>query len=247
MGNDKDQKGMNTDKAKRIASIVKFAVLIGLFICVPLYIYFFHRDWITMFSSLQSVKTFLTLHSESSLFILIGLQILQIVISVIPGQWIQFACGFVYGFWFGLLLSVVGAVIGTIIAYYVAAFMGRDAMHVIFGEEKIRHYTEIMNSKRGVTVVFLIYLIPGVPKDLCSYAAGLSDMKLKPFLLLSTLGRIPGMAGSLLIGKYTGTGGYTAAIIIAVIGITLFILGIIFRKKLMAWLDKFYERIEEMQ
>ena len=62
-------------------------------------------------------------------------------------------------------------------------------MHLIFGEEKIKSMLETLNSKKAVVLVFLIFLIPGVPKDLCNYVAGLSEMKLKPFLIVSLIGR----------------------------------------------------------
>jgi Uncharacterized conserved protein len=244
-----DEKKINTIviKLKRMNNMFKLLILLGIIIGIPLYIYFFQHQWIDTFSSLDSTKAFLEAHKTGNIFLLLGLQVLQIVISVIPGQWIQFAAGFTYGFLFGLILSVAGAMIGTVIAYYLADFMGRDAMHMLFGEEKIKHYTEMLNSKKGIIAVFLIYLIPGVPKDLCCYAAGLSDMKLKPFLLVSTVGRLPGMAGSILIGKFVDLGGYDIAIIICAAAIVLFTLGVIFRKKLMAWIDKAYTKIEEME
>ena len=85
---------------------------------------------------------------------------------------------------------------------------------------------------------FLIFLIPGVPKDLCNYAAGISEMKLKHFLAASLLGRTPGMMGSLLIGKHIGTSSYTTAIIIGVVAVLLFVLGLVFHKKIFELAEK---------
>ena len=105
---------------------------------------------------------------------------------------------------------------------------------------------ETLNSKKAVVLVFLIFLIPGVPKDLCNYVAGLSEMKLKPFLIVSLIGRSPGMMGSLLIGRQIYTGGYVSAAIIAAVAVVLFVLGLIFRKKITVFLDKCYERLMNM-
>ncbi len=96
-------------------------------------------------------------------------------------------------------------------------------------------------------VIFIIYLIPGVPKDLCNYIAGLSNVKLKPFLILSLIGRSPGMMGSLLIGRQIEVGGYNAAVVIAVIAVILFILGVIFREKVFNIIDKSYDKLSHMQ
>ena len=94
--------------------------------------------------------------------------------------------------------------------------------------------------------VLLIYLIPGVPKDLCAYAAGVSDMKLRPFLLVSTIGRSPGMLGSLLFGHFFGKGNYKAIAILAVITVILIIVFIAKRKSIVALLDDIEKKEEEL-
>ena len=140
----------------------------------------------------------------------------------------------------------MGAFLGTIISYYLAKILGHDAMHMIFGEERIQELLVKFNSKKAMILVFLFYLIPGLPKDICSYVAGLSEMKLKPFLIISLVGRSPAMMGSLLIGRLVDTGGYTGAIIIAVIAIVLFSLGVIMRKHLLLWIDKAYDKLMKL-
>ena len=199
-----------------------------------------------MFSNMENVNALFENYKAKSVFIYIGAQILQIVICIIPGQWLQFAAGYMYGFWLGDLYSLIGAFLGSVLTYYIAKILGHDAMHLIFGEEKIKSMLETLNSKKAVVLVFLIFLIPGVPKDLCNYVAGLSEMKLKPFLIVSLIGRSPGMMGSLLIGRQIYTGGYVSAAVIAAVAVVLFVLGLIFRKKIMVFLDKCYERLMNM-
>ena len=103
----------------------------------------------------------------------------------------------------------------------------------------------MLNSKKAMIIIFLIYLIPGVPKDLCNYAAGLSNMKFKPFLLVSILGRTPGMMGSIIIGRQLYTHSYTSAIIIGVAASICFVLGIIYRNKVNGFLDNMYDKYLE--
>ena len=91
--------------------------------------------------------------------------------------------------------------------------------------------------------MFFIYLIPGIPKDVVSYAAGVSEMKLKPFMLLSLVGRLPGMMGSIMIGSMWHKEEYIGMIILAVIAASAFILCIVFRKKINRFLDEIYEKI----
>jgi uncharacterized membrane protein YdjX (TVP38/TMEM64 family) len=240
-----ERKDIIRRRVKLISVILKFSLLIVIVVCVPLYIWFFHQDLIQQFSDIDDIKSFFDLYKTQSIFVYLGLQMLQIIISLIPGQALQFVAGLLYGFWAGFLLSLIGAVAGTTVTYYLAQFLGRDALHVLFGKRHIEDYLNKINSKKGYILVFLIYLIPGVPKDLCSYAAGLSNMKLKVFLIISTVGRSPGMMGSLLIGKGIGEGDYTTVIIIGVIAVVLFIFGVIYHSRLSNILDKIYDKLSK--
>lgn len=230
-------------KIKLFSTVLKFGLLLFILVGLPLYIYFYQPQVIDNMSSLENVNAFFSQYKTQSIFVYIGAQIAQIVICVIPGQWLQFAAGYMYGFWMGFLFSLIGAALGSVITYYLAKLLGRDAMHMIFGEAKINEFIHKLNSKKAIIVVFLIFLIPGVPKDLCNYAAGISEMKLKPFLIVSLVGRSPGMMGSLLIGRQIQAGDYTGAIIIAVIAVILCVLGVIMRKQLTKWLDAAYNRL----
>ena len=100
---------------KKTAAIAKFILLIAIVIGIPLYIYLFHKDLISNFRSFDDVINFLREYRGFSYFIFIGAQILQIMISVLPGQVFQFAAGYLYGFLPGVALAVTGAALGTTI------------------------------------------------------------------------------------------------------------------------------------
>lgn len=234
-------------RSEKVRAYLKFAVLVILIVGVPAYIYFFQHDLITQFSNIDSVKQIINDNNAASVPLYIAFQIIQIIICIIPGQWLQLAAGIAWGFWIGLLLSLIGALFGSILTYFLAKYLGTDALRLIFGQDKLDQLTEKLDSKAGITAVFLIYLIPGLPKDLCNYAAGVSQIKLKPFLIVSMVGRTPGMIASLLIGKHLSLGSYHVAVIIAVIAGILFVLGIIFRNKLTSFVNKVYDRLLAMQ
>lgn len=241
-----EQKARHRALYRKISAIVKLCLLLVLVIGIPSYIFFFHHDLLDRFSSIHAIEAFFLQYRSQSILIYLGLQILQLVICIIPGQALQFAAGYLFHFWLGFLLTMIGAFLGTILTYYLAKILGHDAMHMIFGEEKITNMLSRINSKRGVSIVFLIYLIPGIPKDLCTYAAGLSEMKLKPFLLLSMIGRAPGMIGSLLVGQQVQMGGYTSAAVIGGIALVLCVLGLIFRRQLTDITDRIYGKLQKM-
>lgn len=239
----KKQKKQNARKV--ILSTVKIAVLLLIVIGVPLYLYFFKLDWLKGFRDIDSIVAFLNQYKGQSILIYIGFQIVQIVISVIPGQVFQMAAGYLFGFWPALLYAMTGAVMGTGLSFLLAKLLGRDFLHIFFGEEKMSYYIERLNSKQAYTIVFFLYLIPGLPKDMISYAAGASEMRFKPFLLLSAVGRLPGMAGCLLMGTMVENGNYTGVAVIAVLAVIACVLCLIYRKKINARLDKIYAKISK--
>jgi len=230
-------------KIRIVISIVKLIILLVMVIVMPLYVYFYFPELIDHFRSLEAINAFLLQYKTLSIFVYIGLQILQIVISVLPGQALQFAAGYAYTFWFGYLYSVIGVLLGTVLTFYIARVLGKDAMHVIFGEEKLSKFVHILNSKRALTILFVIFLIPGIPKDLFTYAAGVSEIKIKPFLMLSLIGRTPAMMGSIMMGSMFHKGSYTGLIILCIIAVIACIAGILQRDKLIKWSNKAYNKI----
>lgn len=236
---------MEKEKNNKFIAILKLGALAVILIGIPLYIYLFHRDLLSTLSNFDNIKGYFENHKFSMIFFCLIAQCIQIVISIVPGQWIQIGAGYFYGIFIAYFVSVVGAILGTVITYYIAKNLGRDALYVFFKKEQIENLVKMLNSKKAMIIIFLVYLIPGVPKDLCNYAAGLSEMKFKPFLFVSILGRSPGMLGSIIIGRQLYTHSYMGAIIIGVVASICFILGIIYRNKVNRFLDSMYDKYLE--
>lgn len=243
MGVENIKKAEKESKRRVIISIIKITLLLVIVIGFPLYLWFFHGEWIKSFENINDVVAFLEKYETQSIFVYIGLQIVQIVISIIPGQVFQMAAGYIYGFWPALLFAMAGALAGTAISFMLAKVLGRDFLHIFFGEEKMSYYIERLNSKKMYTIVFFLYLIPGIPKDMVSYAAGVSEIKFKPFIIISALGRLPGMIGCLLMGDMMMEENYAGAIVIGFFAVVAFCICIAFRKKNQVLLDRFYEKI----
>lgn len=223
---------------KRILAYLKFALLLLFLIGVPVFLYLkFGAD---VFSKDSSVRllSYLRANKKTAFLLIIAIQAMQIIICILPGQPIQFASSYMFGILPGFLLSIVGAVIGTAISFYLSKILGRDIINIFFDKDKVDDYHNKLNSGRGLSLVMLIYLIPGVPKDLVSYVAGISDMKFKPFIFVSTIARSPGMLGSLLLGHFFGRQNYLAISITSVIAAVLVIIFILKRNSIIDMLDR---------
>lgn len=232
----------NNERNKKAVAILKFGILILVLIGIPIYIYFFHRDFLKSLSDFDVIKSYFENNKIVMAFVYMGMQCLQIVISMVPGQWLQIAAGYFYGIPMAYTMSVAGAVLGTVTSYYLAKVLGRDAMYLFFGKNKIDELILRLNSKKAMIIIFIIFLIPGIPKDICSYGAGLSNMKLKAFLAVSLLGRTPGMLGSVIIGRQLYTQSYVGAVIVGALAIIACLAGVIYRKKINAYLDGMYDK-----
>lgn len=230
-------------KTKKLITILKLLILLGVVVGIPTYIGVYHQDFLAQFDSLEDVNAFLDSYQTASVFVYFAIQILQIIVCIIPGQALQFAGGYVFGIGIGYVLSIAGAAVGTVLTFYLARALGRDALHLFFDEKKIAHFVEKLNSKKALIVVFVIYLIPGLPKDLVTYAAGVSEIKLKPFLVLSLVGRTPGMLCSIVIGNLFNNGSYIGIIVLSIVVAAAFIWGVRHHEKLTELLDKGYQRL----
>ena len=228
----------SASSGKKAIAVLKLILLVFIVAGIPAFLYLKYGSGIFSKDTASTFAEYLRQNSRIAFLLIIGLQVIQVVVCILPGQPIQFAASYMFGVGVGFLLSVIGAVIGTTISFCLAKVLGSEAMHLFFGEEKVKEYQRRLNSGKGLLIAFLIYLIPGVPKDLVSYAAGISEMRFRPFLLAATIGRSPAMLGSLLIGHFFGKQNYNAMIIITAVIVFLLLFCFIKRDKLIAFLDK---------
>lgn len=224
-------------KYKKILAVTKLILLVIIVAGIPAFLYLKYGSEIFSKDAAERVVEYLRANNRTAAFLIVMLQVIQVVICFLPGQPIQFASSYMFGVAKAFALSLIGAVIGTVISFYLAKLLGKDAMHIFFGEEKVLDYKKKLDSGRGLLLAFLIYLIPGIPKDLVSYIAGISDMRFRPFLLVATVGRIPGMLGSLLLGHFFGKQDYRAMTILAVIVALILLICYIKREALIGFLD----------
>ena len=125
--------------------------------------------------------------------ICIAVQYLQVIVFAIPGEITQIAAGYVFGALNGFVYSVVGILLGSGTAFVVGRYLGRPLAKKILSEESIGKLENAAQSKRGRLVLFLLFLLPGAPKDAMSYGAGVSGFRFLEFVIISSLGRTPAL------------------------------------------------------
>jgi uncharacterized membrane protein YdjX (TVP38/TMEM64 family) len=143
----------------------------------------------------------------------VGVQFLQVVIFVIPGEITQLAAGYVFGWWRGFLYSVVGILAGSAFNFYFARVVGRPVIGRLLGRPMLERIDRLLENTRGKSAMFLLFLLPGTPKDALSYGAGMTEMSLVEFLVLSGTGRAPALLASILLGAHAAHRNYGAMLL----------------------------------
>lgn len=168
-------------------------------------------------------------------FAVLGLQILQIIIAFIPGEPIELLAGVLYGTWAGLGVCLLGCVLASSLIFTLSKRFGRRFLCRIFGEEKVEHWKWLKDSTRVDLVVFLLFFIPGTPKDMLTYIVGITRMSTLRFLLISTFARIPSIVTSTMMGAAMSRGDWKLTLFIFVLTGVTGIAGIAFRDRILAF------------
>lgn len=152
-----------------------------LFIHFDLYLFFKDKNKLVQFIKSQPY--------DELIFIL--LQIVQVVAAPIPGEVTGFIGGYLYGPFWGTIYSTIGLTIGSWLAFILAHFFGEPLLEKVVKKEVFEKFDDFMEHK-GLLVSFLLFLIPGFPKDYLCYIMGVSRMPVLTFIIVSTVGRFFG-------------------------------------------------------
>lgn len=210
-------------KSSSIKQYIMLLVVLIFFIFIG-YEYYFKYSYILRDPNI--LKDVILSYGNFSILIFILMQILQVVVFFIPGEFIQIAGGYIFGAVVGGLVSIVGITLGSIVAYLISNIYGKPLVKRLMEHRKIKLFRKILNAGSKKTVVFVFYLIPGIPKDALAYICGVSNISFIDFLIYSTLGRIPGIFISSFFGQKLYVGDSKSLIAIGVIMAIISIIGV---------------------
>ena len=169
----------------------------------------------------------------------IFVQTAQVVIAPIPGGAIEFIGGYLFGAKAGLLYSMIGVLIGSWLAFSLARIFEKLAVERFVPLETRKKFDYLIGHE-GVILSFLLFLIPGFPKDALCYILGLTPMRLGIFLFISTVGRVPGTLMACLQGGKAFDHQYKALLILS--GISALIILVFF-----IYHDEIHHAIKKMR
>jgi uncharacterized membrane protein YdjX (TVP38/TMEM64 family) len=212
-----------------------FLRLVALFLIIGAATFlFFHFDLHTFF--LDRKKAIAFIHSFGSgplsIFIFISFQVSQVLVAPLPGEVTGIIGGYLYGPVMGTLYSTIGLTIGSWLAFLLARVLGLPFVEKVVSRNILEKYDYFMEH-RGALVTFVMFLIPGFPKDALCYIMGLSHMRTRLFLIVSTTGRLFGTIMLSVGGSFVRKDQMEAVYVIIGLTAVILILTYLYRDKLL--------------
>lgn len=162
----------------------------------------------------------------------LGIQVIQVVVAMIPGEPIEILAGILYGPLWGTLTCMLGIFIGSIIVYLLVRKLGMPIVSIFIDPEKFQNLRILQDERRFERIAFLLFFIPGTPKDLLTWAAGLIHIRPLRFFILSTIARLPSILTSTLAGTTLLSGDFSTTVLIFVVTGCISMVGLWAHKKL---------------
>jgi len=228
--------------SRRLFAIIGLPLFVA--VLLVLVLVFRHEIW-SLFTSVKRLEEWVKASGPVAPLVFIAIQVFHVIVFVIPGEVVQIAGGYLFGIWPGTLYSVAGILIGSPIDFYLARLLGVPFVNALFSPEKVEKTRTLLGSRGSKAIFFFLFLIPGIPKDLLCYIAGLTPLRFRFFILASMAGRLPGIIGSSLIGNSAAEKRWILSVSIFVGAGILFLAGFFLRERIEQWLRRMASRHEQ--
>jgi len=195
------------------------------------------RRWLALITDREWIRATVESYGWAAPLVFIGVQIAQVVAAPIPGEATGFIGGYLFGTLRGFLYSSISLGIGSLINFGIGRFLGERFVRRLIPEEKFKRIDRLVN-RQGVIAVFLMYIIPGFPKDYLSLALGLTTLPIKVFAALAFVGRMPGTLVLSLQGASLYDQNYFLLAVVAAACLVLVLLAYRWREPFYRWVEK---------
>lgn len=170
----------------------------------------------------------------SSFFVLLGLQVAQILLIVLPAEPLEILSGMCYGTLGGAIFITISTFLSTIIIYFLVNKLGKKFLYQFFSKEKIDKIENsklLKDTKNIEFIIFLLFFIPVTPKDLLVYIGALLPIKPIRFMVISTFSRLPSIISATMVGNSITVGNWVVPVVVYSITAIIAILALYISKK----------------
>ena len=223
---DKERKRNTAKYRKRvqiISLIVFFAAMAGATYLMWPFISSLRTD-----EGMESVKETLSRYGGPvSVLIFTAIQALQVIIAIVPP--IQIVGGLLFGWFFGAILSFAGVVLGSLVIFLLVKKIGTPIVEAFVDEKQLKKFKFLQDERKLTGILIVLYLIPGIPKDVLTYIVPLTKVSTKDFFMYVMPCRLPAIIMSTVLGSNVGSGNFKIAIGIVAAFMVIGIIGLFFK------------------
>ncbi|MFC2079126.1 TVP38/TMEM64 family protein [Candidatus Bipolaricaulota bacterium] len=177
-----------------IVLVVAAAALIGWFVSLGL------TGKLAMFSSAEALQAWVDGFGAAAPVVFFVLQVVQVIVSPIPGGVTTLVGAMLFGFWQAFALSTAAVLTGSLLAFGLARALGRPLVIRLVGTKITERYLGAMTSRSRIALL-LMFLLPFFPDDALSFVAGLTGLSWPFFVFVMACTRPWGLLFSSLVGS----------------------------------------------
>lgn len=216
-------------KKKRIIGIIT-AVLVIVFLGALTY--FVGKPLIQFVSEPDKFRAWVESYGALGVLIFIGINMVQVFLAVIPGGPFEIAAGYAFGVIKGALICDFAMSLASVIIFSLVKKFGMKFVELFTDREKVENLSFLQDNPKSKAFMFFFFLVPGLPKDLMCYVAGLTKISIPYFAMINIVGRFPAILMSTIGGSAIGDEKYTIFIVMMIVITALYIVGTIAYKKI---------------
>lgn len=200
-----------TEKQKKMLSLAAVIIFILLSLALA---WFVGRPLIRFARQPEQFRAWVEGHGLWAPLAYAAMVFLQVVVAVIPGEPLEISGGYAFGAVQGTVLCMLGAFLGSVVVFAFVRRFGRELVEIFFPKEKIESLRFLQSSPKRDLLFWIVFVVPGTPKDLLCYFAGLTDLFWGKWLLICSAGRLPSIITSTVGGSAVGGRQYLFAILV---------------------------------
>ena len=228
-------------RAKRIK---KWQWVTGILTVSALLIIFFHREIgdglmaaYRVLSDRDQANRFLSALGRGAPLAFMALQILQVIIAPVPGEATGFIGGYIFGAVKGFFYSSLALALGSWINFAIGRYFGNRFVRGWIPADKLERFDALV-KRQGIIVLLILFIFPGFPKDYLCLFLGATAIPWKAFVLIASIGRMPGTLMLSLQGEFLFQRNYTVFAIILGVTVLAALLSIRYRERIYKWMDR---------
>ena len=222
-------KNSSTYKRRIIVRVITliFVVCLSTFLVWKLYPYV---EFIKTQEGRKYLKSVVDDNMLKGVLLFTSFQALQVIIPVLPP--LQIVSGMVFGIVLGTVLSIVGIVVGSTVVFFLVKWIGYPFVQTMIDDKKLHRFKFLYDENKVVTIMAIMFLVPGFPKDMLTFVLPLTKLSKKDFFFVIMPARVPALVLSSVVGGCIRNEHYIAAAVFSVCVLVLSTIGIIYRNKI---------------